>query len=478
MRSLLAVVGALALLVSTVGGAAGARSFKEVEHIRDIGCGGLTTPDGTAEFYVSLSDLYGIDAYLDVWAGEPGDSELIWMRDFDRPVVATFGPTTVSATIPLLPAGEAQVVAELEPVEAISFTDSGKDGNSRYRFTVSGTAFAPTGTLTLPGSDPAPITAADCGASDVQVENFFNQPHASVRSWSSTGGFCQLTNTDGDTADVFMDVFEDDFLFLDAFVADAGGDQVSASGAGDIAGGGVSMTLDEYDPQTGEPTGALGSATVTLAESDDDVGYVLRASKVTLRVTGSLLDVSGTLTTSLGSFDLDPCIVAATRNKEIATPSNGPKPTAKRPVNDLPAGAVSLSPGRKSSTSTRGAQVPSEIAYPCMTFEDFDGTIVTIPVEHTVWYTVTGTGGTITVDTAGSDFDTVIAVYEGAADAGATVACVDDTPVEPLGRTLQAAVTFPTDAGTTYWIQIGGINESLFGPDPNVSYGNLRVAVR
>ena len=195
-------------------------------------------------------------------------------------------------------------------------------------------------------------------------------------------------------------------------------------------------------------------------------------------MTGSLVDVSGTLTTSLGSFDLDPCIVAATRNKEITTPSNGPKPSGKRPVNDLPAGAVSLSPGKKSSTSTRGAQVPSEVAYPCMTFEDFDGTIVTIPVEHTVWYRVNGTGGSITVDTAGSDFDTVIAAYEGAPDAGATVACVDDTEVEPFGRTLQASVTFPTVAGTTYWVQIGGFQESVFGPNLNVPYGNLRVAVR
>jgi len=54
----------------------------------------------------------------------------------------------------------------------------------------------------------------------------------------------------------------------------------------------------------------------------------------------------------------------------------------------------------------------------------------------------------------------------------------DNTPLQPFGRTLQTSVTFPTTVGTTYWVQIGGINESVFGDDTNVPYGNLRVRVR
>ena len=73
-----------------------------------------------------------------------------------------------------------------------------------------------------------------------------------------------------------MDLFEGEFLFLDAFVTDAGGDEVSASGVGDIAGGGVSMTLDEYDPETGEPTGGAGIGDSRRSpRPDDDFGYVL-----------------------------------------------------------------------------------------------------------------------------------------------------------------------------------------------------------
>jgi hypothetical protein len=43
--------------------------------------------------------------------------------------------------------------------------------------------------------------------------------------------------------------------------------------------------------------------------------------------------------------------------------------------------------------------------------------------------------------------------------------------VQPIGRTLQAAVTWETVAGTTYFVQIGGFPDSF-------AYGNLRVAVR
>jgi hypothetical protein len=50
-------------------------------------------------------------------------------------------------------------------------------------------------------------------------------------------------------------------------------------------------------------------------------------------------------------------------------------------------------------------------------------------------------------------------------------ACVDDVSVQPIGRTLQAAVTWDTVAGTTYFVQIGGFPDSF-------AYGNLRVAVR
>lgn len=127
--------------------------------------------------------------------------------------------------------------------------------------------------------------------------------------------------------------------------------------------------------------------------------------------------------------------------------------------------------------ATKGAQQPREADYTCLQFED-EGTPVEIPVLHTVWYRIVGKDAWVTVDTAGSDFDTVMAVYEGVPDAGATVGCVDDVPLNPVGRTLQASVGFQAAGGVTYWVQIGGFDADIFGENPNVAYGTLKVAVR
>src|SRR5688572_2304198 len=141
MRSLLALAGALLLLVTAVGGASAGRPYKVSDHISDIGCDGVTTSDGIAYFYAVLSEEDGPEASIEVWDGDPEATEPTWRRDDTRPVAMTFGPTTVEVTIPLLPSGEAQIVAELEKVEDLEIREGGKEGNSRYRFFVSGTLY-------------------------------------------------------------------------------------------------------------------------------------------------------------------------------------------------------------------------------------------------------------------------------------------------------------------------------------------------
>jgi alpha-tubulin suppressor-like RCC1 family protein len=65
-----------------------------------------------------------------------------------------------------------------------------------------------------------------------------------------------------------------------------------------------------------------------------------------------------------------------------------------------------------------------------------------------VWYSYTPTvTGTLEVSTAGSDFDTVLAVYANSN----YLACNDDSGVD-----LTSLVTFPAVAGTTYQFQVGG----------------------
>ena len=77
----------------------------------------------------------------------------------------------------------------------------------------------------------------------------------------------------------------------------------------------------------------------------------------------------------------------------------------------------------------------------------FDG-----PMTNTVWWRIEATGGSITVDTGGSNFDTLVAVYlveDGAV--GAQIACVDD-----VDESLQALVTFETVGDASYLVQVGG----------------------
>ncbi|PYO51851.1 MAG: hypothetical protein DMD83_26935, partial [Candidatus Rokuibacteriota bacterium] len=73
---------------------------------------------------------------------------------------------------------------------------------------------------------------------------------------------------------------------------------------------------------------------------------------------------------------------------------------------------------------------------------------------HTLWYTVEFPADTIVVvDTTGSDFDTVLAVYEetGPGFGGLTfLDCNDDNIL------LESQVTFLAEAGKKYQIQVGG----------------------
>jgi len=89
----------------------------------------------------------------------------------------------------------------------------------------------------------------------------------------------------------------------------------------------------------------------------------------------------------------------------------------------------------------------------------------------------TRTGSPITIDTAGSNFDTLIAAYLPTDPGYEEIACIDDVPFEPIGATFQAALTLDTEKGQTYYVQIGGydfpFDEEVIGQK-----GRLRIAVR
>lgn len=83
-------------------------------------------------------------------------------------------------------------------------------------------------------------------------------------------------------------------------------------------------------------------------------------------------------------------------------------------------------------------------------------------IASTAWWSVTGNGEQITVSTAGSAPDTAIAAYKVAAGPSEPtaapsnanrVACNNDT-----GGTLQSAMSFGSDRGARYLVQVGGAN--------------------
>jgi hypothetical protein len=97
-----------------------------------------------------------------------------------------------------------------------------------------------------------------------------------------------------------------------------------------------------------------------------------------------------------------------------------------------------------------------------------------VPIGKTLWYSFEGTGGPVTTDSAGSNFDTVIGVCGAELN---QIACVDDVVDEP-GFSLQAAATIDTAEGASYLVQVGGFG---FFEDPEfpsmAEFGRVRLNV-
>jgi len=128
-------------------------------------------------------------------------------------------------------------------------------------------------------------------------------------------------------------------------------------------------------------------------------------------------------------------------------------PAASPPANDNVANAPfvyvdAASPRQVYATDTTGATLEPGEARPCGN------------IGATVWYYLAPYQAVaVTVDTAASNFDTVLAVWELAADVvpsppggGSLVGCDDN------GAGTQSRLSFLAEAGHLYWLQAGGAN--------------------
>jgi hypothetical protein len=482
MRALLAAVSSASLVLMSLAPVSlmAGQPEKGSDHFVELFCDGIVSEDGTLFFGAALSEISGDGAGLEMYGPgvEPFTEPAVYMADGDTPPSGSFSGGIFTVDIPVLdatgsPAGSAHIEAELVasgPAEP--FNDRFRDGNRWFR---SEGTFLPysieSGEATLPDGSTFVLQNDPCFADEVDVTFFGTNPTAFVISFAQASASCLLF--DGDTAvgSLFVEVdAERTSAFVDAFFFD---EPIGAVFEGPLENGALSAELTWVNFNTGEEIGT-GMLEMSVAATGTRFSYTLRGGTGSQRVQGEAFDVEGTLTApGFEPFDLGDCVFADRVSKEISGPFRAPKPTGAAPANDLPSGAKLVAPGRNLTQNTKNAALDMEEPFECLVDFDEEGNEFPLPVLKTVWYKVVGTGGAITIDTKGSGFDTVAAVYTKAGDTYEPVpdACVDDVPLQPVGRTLQAAVRFATEEGTTYYVQIGGFPDDL-------NWGSLHVRVR
>ena len=461
MRRVASLSGGVALaagvlLVAPVS-AAPAQRVSDTEHI--MFCEELGSADGTAFLIVGESEQFGSFADAAFWpsdASPPNDPAWIAMT-----ADADFDGTSVTATILMVefvpspdeppfgdPVGNATLEATLMPdgdPEPYSFRDS--FGNQLIRREGTVQAYTVEGSLTMPNG--ATFDLASCAAFTDTYTQFSNAPAASVARFSSFdlncgwetengfvslfaaggefGGFTELVIVDGE--DTYFG-FPSGELTLTTQAFEASYDIVAAEDGGD-------------------PVGAA-TASATLTEGGR-INERFMDGPLKLHVVGQEYLVDGSLsltldgTTTVFAMDETSCSAADVTVTEHFSPRQGPK---GRPLaNDGPEGALAIANGETITVRSTGGtalepEAPCVVSFPEGDFE--------VPLGHTAWWTFTGTGSEVTLATAGSNFDTVIGVYVDEGGSLTQVGCNDDD------ESLQARLTVPTEAGVTYYVQVGG----------------------
>lgn len=472
---------AVVLLLCLPGSTLAARLTRSTDHSVSLQCDGINSTDGGAIvfFSASISDTFGSDAGLDLWFATQPTGVPDLSRDYDQPVAVSWNGTTFAGSVPLrrqdgTSAGTATFTATLTPSGAPTpFSDSFKDGNHRVALNGTDQALNAAGTLTVPGGPV--FNLGSCQGDDSVVTTTATNPSAYTSRFSSRLVNCALSNTAGDSAAIFIDLSQADGAFIDVgLFAPDGSLILEATDFVAISNGTIDSDLPLYDPNTGDPLAGGAHITATVTATSTTFTNLMKNATERRTTRGQLIDIEGTVTLAGHSFDLGACVGQDSSTKIIQTNPQGPKPGGKVPANDLPTHAATLKPGSTATIQTKGAAPAAEAPYDCLTFTDpVTGEVFSVPVGYTVWYAFTGTGSTMTIDTAGSDYDTVAAIYTASAGTYSPVlnGCDDDTPTPPIGRSLQASVSIPTILGTTYLVQIGGFPESF-------AYGNLRVSLR
>ena len=187
------------------------------------------------------------------------------------------------------------------------------------------------------------------------------------------------------------------------------------------------------------PSGASGTPTgsITFKDGSTVLGVVALDAAGTARVTKTLTAGSHAITASYGGDASYQPSVSPVLTQQVNS-------TSSAPANDYFASRIVLS-GSSLTTGGTNAKATREAGEPRHAGN---------AGGRSVWWTWTApASGTATIDTAGSNFDTLLAVYNGTSVSALTAVAAND---DAGGGTLSSKVTFSAVAGRQYQIAVDG----------------------
>lgn len=488
MRLVVVMAVAISLLIGAGVPVSAGPPVEETFDFFDFSCE-LTGEAGSGFVSVFSEDGSAFaDALIWLPGSDPSVDEPDLFSDFEGLDVVVSGDE-VSAVIPMIFAetGEPDGTLSLEGVigdllDEETFSDRFRDGNRWVEFTEAFQFLAATAEV---GLDGEPFEAS-CSGTRGHVESRSTNPHAFRVDFDDAFIECfGLVGSEGSLLNLFAGEFDNEaFLNLEIFPADGDGEfePPELFGSADIGrlSGSIDVTVPLFDPVDDEAPVTEGQVSMSIEDGETNLSdIVFQHGKV--KETETELLVSGTMQITLDgrSFNLDGCFGSRFQARGIINVAQGPKMSGPPPSNDVPADARPLQIGEHAAQQTKAATLAPEVACSLIFEEEEYEGVSELPVGKTVWYTVEGTGGSMTVNTAGSNFDTILGVYTSNGEDFEQVDCVDD--VFNGGLSLQAEVTFESQYGETYFIQAGGFGLFLDPEFPEFNsvpeYGLLKISV-
>lgn len=238
----------------------------------------------------------------------------------------------------------------------------------------------------------------------------------------------------------------------------------TAPGAGTIM---ADTFGSNYDTLLSVYTGACAALTAVPGACNDDAPATVQ-SQVIFNASGGTTyfflvaaygGVSDTLVFHLSFQAAGPTATVTVTPTATSTPSPSSTPIAGMTHTPTP---TPLSPGGAPNDACANAAVISALPYTDAVSTSMATTEGTDPVpgcgngsrSRSVWYRFTAAGaGTITADTLGSSYDTVLSVYTGACATFTPVGCNDDAPAA-----VQSKISFAANGGTTYFFLVTAYN--------------------